>query len=270
MAQNGGQRRCYLVCASPRTGSSLLCDTLWRTNLAGTPGEPFLPANIEKRGGWPPPDPKTYLHRVYEECSTPNGVGGAKVMWQHWDAMAARFYSSSLTRTQTLSKLVPDLKYIWISRRDKVRQAASIIRAVQTGAWQKTDEGPAAGRELGFHLRSLDDHVWAMRWFDWNWWRFFKALGIRPHRVIYEDFVAAFEPTMAGVLEYLGFPGQPIPAPRLKQQADDVSEEWIQRYRNRSVRDRVHVLAHQPRRLYRLLSHPPLPSAGARTSSDNR
>ena len=40
----------YLVCGAPRTGSTLLCHSLWLSGRAGRPDEYFDPAILRERG----------------------------------------------------------------------------------------------------------------------------------------------------------------------------------------------------------------------------
>ncbi|MCP4417029.1 MAG: hypothetical protein GY805_10425 [Chloroflexi bacterium] len=50
----------YLICATPRSGSTLLCEALRNTNLAGNPDEYFGPMHISRwknLPGW------SFLHR---------------------------------------------------------------------------------------------------------------------------------------------------------------------------------------------------------------
>src|SRR6478672_526429 len=107
---------CYLVCATPRSGSTLLCHLLDQTGVAGHPAEYFealqhsgLPrqpveyfdrerhANIVERLAfrempsddseptpnplWSPDTYGRYLAWAIEQGTTPNGVFGAKLMW---------------------------------------------------------------------------------------------------------------------------------------------------------------------------------------------
>src|SRR3982074_582397 len=105
---------CSLVCATPRSGSTLLCQALDQTGVAGHPQEYFealrqsgLPrrpheyfdpdrhANIVERLAfrempdgvarpsalWHPETYDRYLAWALHEGTTPNGVFGAKLMW---------------------------------------------------------------------------------------------------------------------------------------------------------------------------------------------
>ena len=75
------------------------------------------------------------------EGTTANGVFGAKLMWGYLgdsaellrgiDGMGARPLPDLLGRT------FPGLRYVRITREDKVRQAVSLWKAVQTRAWKR-------------------------------------------------------------------------------------------------------------------------------------
>src|SRR3954453_9642741 len=98
-------RSSYLICATPRSGSTLLCEALLNTGLAGNPKEYFEalretglprrpkeyfsgvddPGILELLGEFSTLDtvPKRFAHgeeyahylaRVFEEGTTPNGV----------------------------------------------------------------------------------------------------------------------------------------------------------------------------------------------------
>src|SRR5262249_42563360 len=81
------KRMSYLVCSSDRTGSSLLCFALWRTQMAGRPFEYLQPAVIaayRRRIGTPRfATPLEYLRLLYARRTTPNGVFGLKLrFWE--------------------------------------------------------------------------------------------------------------------------------------------------------------------------------------------
>lgn len=72
----------YLVCALPRSGSSLLCGLLSSTGVAGRPEEWFwreTEAPLPEQ--WGTPGERDYLAAVRRAATTQNGVLAAKVMW---------------------------------------------------------------------------------------------------------------------------------------------------------------------------------------------
>jgi LPS sulfotransferase NodH len=263
--------RSYLVCATPRSGSTLLCDLLDRTGVAGRPEEYFealrhsglprrpheyfdfvLHADIVRRLAsrempqgpptpselWVPgPAYARYLAWAREQGTTANGVFGAKLMWGYLDDFATLLRGigetwEGLGVRDALRNAFPHLRFVRITRRDKVRQAVSLWKAVQTTAWRAgTTAHPAQDpvydeRALRHLVHQLEDH-------DRSWGEWFDRTGEQPLSVTYEELAAAHEPVVRRVLEHLGIePPDPLElgAPRLAVQADARSEEWVARF----------------------------------------
>lgn len=264
----------YLVCATPRSGSTLLCQELDKTGLAGHPQEYFealrrsgVPRrpheyfdperhpNIVERlafremlEGAPKPNPlwhpdtyDQYLEWALNEGTTTNGVFGAKLMWGYLgdfaellrgiDGMAGR------SLPDLLSRAFPGLRYVQITRRDKVRQAVSLWKAVQTQAWQRdagaSDDGHD-GRLLEpvFSFRAINYLMRELTAHDASWDAYFLGLGYEPLKVTYEELADSTEGVVHSVLEHLGIAAPQnlqIGPPRLSVQADEVSELWVAR-----------------------------------------
>jgi LPS sulfotransferase NodH len=86
----------YLVCATPRSGSWLLCGLLDGTGVAGRPHEWFWRDTREaNERTWGVSGDLPYHTRAKDAGTTPNGVFGAKVMWSYLDAVVASLGSSS-------------------------------------------------------------------------------------------------------------------------------------------------------------------------------
>ena len=113
----------YLVCATPRSGSTLLCEALGSTDLAGPPAEYFLP----KDDGhwcreWDVKGFEAFVDRALAAGSTPNGVFGAKVMWGYFDAVVGALSSSTL-RASRLCIALPRPSALWPTHRRTVPRA---------------------------------------------------------------------------------------------------------------------------------------------------
>ena len=95
---------------------------------------------------WQPDRYERYLEWALEEGTTENGVFGAKLMWGYLGDFATllRGIEGNAGRPvpELLARSFPDLRYVQITREDKVRQAVSLWKAVQTQAWR--EEGGAA------------------------------------------------------------------------------------------------------------------------------
>lgn len=235
----------YLICATARSGSSLLCEALGSTGLAGQPWEYFFDAHEPMwRGRWGLPAEAgfdDYLGRVLGEGATPNGVWGAKVMMGYFRELAGRLRASSrcsrrraggdATSGEVLAEVFPALRYVWITRRDKVRQAVSLVRAIQTQSWV-AQMAPVRSPEYDF--AATDHHLQVVTLHEAGWQEFFAAHGIVPFVVVYEDFEVRYQETALALLDFLGV-ARPrdlrLPPPRIMvRQADALSQEWVARF----------------------------------------
>lgn len=263
----------YLICATPRSGSTLLCEALTNTGTAGRPKEYFealhatgLPRRpfeyfedsplldvIEHLGGNTRTDTPMasqaaplpyadYLASILEEGTTPNGIFGAKIMWGYLPDFVSNLRSIPAYRhldTPTLlATIFPRLHYIRVIRRDKLRQAISLWKAIQTQTWREdsdetTDNVPAEGKQLIFHFDAIEHLIQQIRRHEQAWQHYFEQIGVQPLVIIYEEWIAAYEETAHAILDFLNIP---IPdglifAPRkMKRQADAISEEWVRQY----------------------------------------
>ena len=262
-----GPWRSYLVCATPRSGSTLLCDLLDRTGVAGHPQEYFealrhsglprrpqeyfdheLHADIVRRLAsrempqgpptpsalWVPERYEGYLASALGQGTTANGVFGAKLMWGYLDDFATLLRGiegwGGLDVHDVLRRAFPGLRFVRITREDKLRQAVSLWKAVQTQAW-RAGGGEAAGlpeydhTALSHLVAQLADH-------DRSWGEWFERIGEEPLCVTYEELARDHRPVLERVLGHLGIeaPDLDLAAPRLAVQADATSEEGVARY----------------------------------------
>ena len=268
--------RSYLVCATPRSGSTLLCHLLDRTGLAGHPAEYFealqhsgLPrrpteyfdrerhANIVERLAfrempdehsrptpnplWSPETYDRYLAWAIDRGTTPNGVFAAKLMWGYLGDFAHLLRGieglEALPVPELFNTVFPDLHYVQITRTDKVRQAVSLWKAVQTQAWQRDAGSSDDGRqghvpEPVFSFRAINYLMRQLTAHDASWDAYFLGLGYEPLKVTYEELAESTDAVVRNVLEHLSIAAPAdleIGAPRLSVQADEVSEEWVAR-----------------------------------------
>jgi LPS sulfotransferase NodH len=134
-----------------------------------------------------------------------------------------------------LERAFPGLRYVRVTRQDKVRQAVSLWKAVQTQTWRRdTGSGEDAPHEPpSFSFAAIHHLVNQLHAHDNAWTGYFTGLCVDPLVVTYEELAAEKASTVQGVLEHLGIEAPPegiALQPRLTQQADALSEEWVTRY----------------------------------------
>ncbi len=280
--------RSYLVCATPRSGSTLVCQALKGTGVAGRPEEyfealehsgrprrpeeyfsgmddPSILNQLRRRGISDEPPPRSplwsrtaydrYLDWAIEQGTTPNGVFGAKLMWGYLGDFVSLLRNIPEYRDLPLADLLPavfpDLTFVRVVRANKVRQAVSLWKAVQTATWRQEGEGdPFAGvpedSDVPPYKTFLDEHLPALR-FNYNaishllcqilhhearWDAFFEHVRIKPVLVLYENFAADYEESTINVLRRLGLdpPAGFEVEPRMKSQTDGINDDWARRY----------------------------------------
>jgi trehalose 2-sulfotransferase len=243
--------RSYLICSTPRTGSFLLAEALEPTRLAGQPKEYFDPVFerswCEQLGITTASD---YVPKVLAAGSSTNGIFGAKLHWHQLEHLTAKLQGgeeSCAPGVDRLRAVFPDLRYVFLTRRDKVRQAVSYYKAIRTGVWfvirDEAGRKPAIpARVLPFDFETIDRLVAQLTQFDLSWRRYFQGLGVQPFEVVYEDFVGAYESTVFAILRALDLAtcaDVRVAPPRLVRQADEVSAEWVEHYHALKVTERA-------------------------------
>jgi trehalose 2-sulfotransferase len=213
----------YLVCSIPRSGSSLLCELLSNTGLAGAPAEFFHPdkmAALKQR--WGVETQHGYVRELLARKTSPNGVFGLKA---HWGQYKPAFGEANPRVT------FPRAQLLFITRSDRLRQAISWVRALQTLKWA-TQDNPRPRPEV-FDADHITQQLVRIDREEEVWESMFDHWDIEPRRIVYEDFVAAQEEAVRDVLGFLGVDAPAeldLPAPVLGRQADALSDEWAERY----------------------------------------
>jgi len=231
---------CYIICAVQRSGTKLLCEALRNTGLAGVPDEDFL---CGEQDHWK----QGYLRSVFQQGSTSNGVFGATIMWNYFPYVLRNLRElpeyKGLATPEVMGAVFDHPKYIWLVRRDKVRQAVSWAKAAQTDVWYvRQGESTAPKQEPVFDFTFVDNLHRLVLEGEAGWQDFFEESGVQPLKVVYEELVDAYEATALRVLRYLGTPDlvdTRFGERELQRQADGVNEAWVQHYleiKKRAVR----------------------------------
>lgn len=244
-------RQSYVLCSNPRSGTTLLCDMLARTGVAGQPDSFFRVKNLpDWCADWQitrqidPFDPhftETYFAAM---CRAGQGDG---------DVFGLRLMGSDLQfATRWLGRRHPGLPddparfaaafgpvtFIHLSRTDKLAEAVSYLRAEQSGLWHGRPDGtvleqlPPQGPP-GYDAAALDRRMSELRDLDRAWDMWFAANRIDPLRLTYEALSDGPRETLAMVLAHIG--RDPALANGItrgtRKLADATSAAWITRYR---------------------------------------
>jgi LPS sulfotransferase NodH len=127
---------------------------------------------------------------------------------------------------------VPEPKYVWLRRRDFVRQGVSWWRAAATGQYALSEEESRAALPA-YDPDEIRNLVTLAEQSDTAWKSWFAAQGIAPLELVYEHMVDDLEANLTEVLAFLEVEPPPSGlqiAPRLCRQADDQSEAIVRRF----------------------------------------
>ncbi len=234
----------YVIASSPRTGSTLLARLLWDTGLVGAPKEYLNPMQLRDWGtrfaprrtrqalshlrghavglaGRPPlcPNMAEHLSQVIQRRTGPQGHFGLKLHFHHFEQHC----------TGGMARLLgAPPRWIHITRRDRLAQAISWDRAMQSGRWAAHQQGPKLPERYSKRrIQGALDRIQAQE----DGWAL--QLADQPVlRLSYEDLVADKLGQLVRCLAWLGVDTTELTLPEdgLRKQRDAVSADWKRRF----------------------------------------
>lgn len=234
--------RTIFICTLPRTGSSLLSADMRSTHALGAPREYFNQnryGRLIERWELPPGDLDAYITALRKRTGSDNGVVAIKLMVRHLTWLRQQgMLSGAQGDLAELAERFGGAVTVKLLRRDKLRQAISLVKARQTGAW-------GVKRAATGKTKFSDDQLAAavvdiVRW-EALWEREFEASGITPALdITYEDIPPARDHWLLAIANALGLEdAEAIVANRqveeveLQRQSNTETEEWYTRFARR-------------------------------------
>ena len=241
----------YVICTSPRSGSTLLCHLLRETGVAGWPGshfhEPSLDAWLDaynlKRDAF-----DSHLDAVTAAVAAgvAHGKGqtdlfGLRLQRHSFDFFTeqmAILYPDQSTDMARIEPAFGKTLFVHLTRANKLDQAISYVKAQQTGLYHMAPDGTvieslSEPKEPVYdHAAIADRHAACVR-MDEEWQAWFAQEGIAPLTVTYDGLSADPHGTVARILGALGIAYR-IPADAkvpVAKLADGVNAEWAARFR---------------------------------------
>lgn len=232
----------YLICATPRSGSTLLCGLLTSSGVAGRPASYFNRRGLHDYAvNWRITRPRdgriddAYVRAALAAGRTPNGVFGGRIMGETLPELIGDLTADTgpaVTDLELLTARFGRLGFVHLRRRDVVAQAVSWAKARQTHFWHPGEAVQPGGQHPHYDEDLIGRLVAAIETFEAGWARWFAANDIVPHRVVYEELAADPPRTAHAVLDHLGLS---VPPGRLvvghHRQADQVNADWVARFR---------------------------------------
>jgi trehalose 2-sulfotransferase len=240
----------YIICGTPRSGSTLLCDLLASTKTAGNPDSFYWRQTISwwaEQWNLPKPDAMNetefniaFLNAAIRAGRGGTGIFGLRLMWESLDELQAildRIFPQLPSDKARFERAFGRILYIHLSREDKLAQAVSLVKAEQTGLWHIAPDGTeiervAPPQEPEYDFARIRREVIELETCNAAWNAWFEDQDITPLRIGYEQLSANPAATLILICEALGVsaPNADDVRPGVAKLSDQKSLEWMRRY----------------------------------------
>lgn len=212
----------YLMLSEVRSGSNWLGSLARAVDTMGLLEEWLVLDFLESQTR--PVDGDRLLELILEKASTSNGRFAIKIfpgqLYKIKIDYGFDFIRACLAEHDTAIFVV--------KRRDRMRQAVSVARAQATGQWRSTQNKKASPQyDFNMILRAFYYIEQSYRFWD-NYLTLLDQPYILMH---YEDLLPDPSPFLTEVARHLDVSPPQAPTSELSIQRDNLTEEWVERFR---------------------------------------
>jgi len=240
----------YVICTSPRSGSTMLCKLLEATKIAGNPGSLFHKPSIDAWLDYYDLDASVYASRQETlqgifEAARVRGRGETEVFGMRLQRGSFAFFMAQLdflypgspSDVERIEAAFGRTLFIYLTRDDKLDQAISYIRAEQTGLWHRRADGTELERQVvqredGYDRAAIKSQISEFAEYDTAWRTWFDKQSVEPLEISYERLASEPQSTLTKILQALGANAmfaRDVPVQTAKL-ADETSGEWRRRF----------------------------------------
>jgi LPS sulfotransferase NodH len=240
----------YVICTSPRSGSTLLCNLLAVTGVAGRPESYFHHPSISDWLAYLGITPdvsipergvlRAVFRSVIAKGSLETGVFGMRLQrhsFKFFSKKLAVLYQGLPNDLRRFEAAFGRTLFVHLTRENKVDQAVSYVRAHQTGLWHRAPDGTelerlSPPREPYYDADEIRTQFDEMIALDHEWESWFTSEGIDPLRITYGSLSADPIGTVRSLLNHLGLNREAANGvePGVAKLADEINEEWAARF----------------------------------------
>lgn len=245
---DGPPRRSVLVCTHPRSGSTLLGESLYFAGDLGCPLE-YFHAGFRPRfeARWNAYGLDSFANAVWRSRTGPGGVLSVKLMWRDIQELALEEDSEVFAELDgappeavapeiyrrlaaLVTRILPSPTCIHLYRRDRLRQAVSAMIATQTGQWRSIPGAEMTRlREPDYDEETVIRLIGYSDFCHGHWRNLIAAMETPSYAIAYEDLVRDYAGQTGQLLASLGSSGLSSPV-RMRRQADAASEAFVMRF----------------------------------------
>lgn len=242
--------KAYIICTSPRSGSTLLCKLLAATGVSGNPDSLFHSPSVFEWMRYYKLSADQFateldalraiFHAAHRQGTGNTKIFGLRLQRHSFDFFMQQIAVLSPKRSSDLERIQAafgDTLFIHLTRHNKLEQAISFVKATQTGLWHVAPDGSelervSAPQEPVYDAREIAARVAEFKAYDKDWNAWFAKEKLVPLRLSYDELSADSAGSLARILDKLGLDwktGQHISLPTAKL-ADGTSRIWAKRF----------------------------------------
>ena len=240
----------YMICTTPRSGSTLLCSLLAATGCSGRPGSHFHEPSLAEwladydlaRSDYA--NEQDAVVAVFgaakERGRGGTGVFGLRLQRGSFDYFMCQLgvlCAQATSDHHRIKAAFGRTLFVHLTRGDTLDQAISYVRAQQSGLWHRAPDGRELERlappaRAAYDPHAISDQMAALRAANAAWERWFDREGLAPLRLTYEGLAADPQGTLARILAQLGQDEGAAAGLRagVARLADEISREWKARF----------------------------------------
>ncbi|MBU2981159.1 Stf0 sulfotransferase family protein [Lentibacter algarum] len=240
----------YVICSTPRSGSTLLCKLLEATGVAGAADSHFHEPSIKAWAedyGLELCDFATELDALTaivsaakRRGSSANGMFGLRMQrgsFAYFIEQLSRMFPAGKTEAERIESAFGKTCYVHLTRENKLDQAISRVMAEQTGLWHRAADGRelerlSAPREPQYNAAEIERHLRELQAYDAQWAQWLAQENLQPVAITYEALAADPVAEVSRLLNALGLDGslaEELTPPTAKL-ADSTSQVWAERF----------------------------------------
>lgn len=240
----------YVICTSPRSGSTLLCKLLAATGISGNPNSYFHNPSIEDwmRSLDVSLDQNTaerdVLGAIFDAVrargTNHTGLFGLRVQRKSFDFLMQKMtilHPGLNNDAERFEAAFGNTLFIHLTRSNKLEQAISLVKATQTGLWHKAPDGTeleraSSPKEPVYDAAEIALHLANLTALDEDWKNWFANEKIDPFHLSYDALSAHPAEALARILEALELDSAAAEgiSPGVAKLADSTSRDWQERF----------------------------------------
>ena len=240
----------YIVCTTPRSGSTMLCKMLAATGVAGAPDSHFHTPSLSR---WLAvygledrkfKDLPSTIKGIFE-AAIDRGRGDTDIFGLRLQRGSFAFFLDQLalitpgclTDRERIKAVFGPTLFIHLWREDRIDQAISRLIAEQSGLWHRNTDGSELERlspqqEPRYDKEAIERQVRDLTRLDQAWIDWFSKNEIEPIQIAYETLARVPNETLEDILRRLNLdPGKAnTVAPETAKLAGERNRVWKKRF----------------------------------------